>query len=143
MEGGTDIHRGHDPLFSGQSVLLNLPIYHLKIVHCSYTPIFNFRQILHNYTLIFGQNFNSQDTIFLNFRSQDPLFFKQNPLPRPFFWKSVRHIPRLPTQTKKKKKIDCLPRGKTWPFYWFPKAHFGILLDGFWVNMLQEKILLH
>ena len=30
---------------------------------------------------------------FPNFHSQDPLFFKENSLPRPYFWKPVWHIP--------------------------------------------------
>ena len=42
---------------------------------------------------IFRKNFSSQDANFLNFCSQDPSFFKENPLPRPYFWKPTRHIP--------------------------------------------------
>ena len=41
---------------------------------------------------------------FQNFRSQDPLFFKENTLPRPYFWKPVWHIPT-------KKKVECPPQG--------------------------------
>ena len=56
-------------------------------------PFSIFRKILH-FQPCFGQNFSSQDAN----RSQDPIFFKENPLPRPYFWK--------PT----KKKVDCLPQ---------------------------------
>ena len=34
----------------------------------------------------FGQNFSSQDANFPNFCSQDSSFFKENLLPRPYFW---------------------------------------------------------
>ena len=91
--------RGHDPLFSGQSALPSLPIYH----HCAaLMPQFsNFRKKF-NFKPCFGQNFSSQDANFPNFRSLDPSFFKENPLPRPYFWKPVWHIP---TQ----KKVECPP----------------------------------
>ena len=59
-------------------------------------PFSNFRKIF-NFQPCFGQNFSSQDANFPNFRSLDPSFFKENPLPRPYFWKPVWHTP-----TKKK-----------------------------------------
>ena len=63
----------------------------------------NFRNIF-NFQPCFGQNFSSQDA---NFRSLDPSFFKENPLPRPYFWKPVWHTPT-------KKKIEC-PPGQFYP----------------------------
>ena len=33
MEGGTEMCRGHDPLFPGQSTLPSLPIYHQCAAH--------------------------------------------------------------------------------------------------------------
>ena len=95
LEMGTGMCRNHDPLFSGQSALPSLPIYHQCAAHEH--PIFKFRKILH-FQPCFGQNFSSQDANFPNFRSQDPAFFKENPLPRPYFWKPVWR-----TSTKKKK----------------------------------------
>ena len=59
-------------------------------------PFSNFRKKF-NFQPCFGQNFSSQDANFPNFRSLDPSFFKENPLPRPYFWKPVWH-----THTKKK-----------------------------------------
>ena len=59
-------------------------------------PFSNFRKKF-NFQPCFGQNFSSQDANFPNFRSLDPSFFKENPLPRPYFWKPVWHTP-----TKKK-----------------------------------------
>ena len=69
-------------------------------------PFSNFRKIS-NFQPCFGQNFSSQDANFPNFRSLDPSFFKENPLPRPYFWKPVWHTP-----TKKKSWVppprDCI-----------------------------------
>ena len=48
------------------------------------------------------KTFSSQDANFPNFRSLDPSFFKENPLPRPYFWKPVWHTPT-------KKKVECPP----------------------------------
>ena len=99
--------RGHDPFFSGHPVLLSLPIYH----HCAVLmpPFSNFRKIFH-FQPCFGQNFSSQDANFPNFRSLDPAFFKENPLPRPYFWKPVWHTP---TQKKKKRSPPPPPRNGT------------------------------
>ena len=65
-------------------------------------PFSNFRKFFH-FQPCFGQNFSSQDANFPNFRSLDPSFFKENPLPRPYFWEPVWHIPT-------KKKVECPPR---------------------------------
>ena len=94
--------RGHDPLFSGHPALLSLPMYH----HCAaLMPTFsNFRKNFH-FQPCFGQNFSSQDANFPNFRSLDPSFFKENPLPRPYFWKPVWHTPT-------KKKLSAPPRAE-------------------------------
>ena len=51
------------------------------------------------FSLIFGQNFSSQEPKFPNFRSQDPSFFKENQLPISYFWK-----PAAQTQHK---KVEC------------------------------------
>ena len=68
-------------------------------------PFSNFRKIFH-FQPCFGQNFSSQDANFPNFRSLDPAldpsFFKENSLPRPYFWKPVWHTPT-------KKKVKCPP----------------------------------
>ena len=98
--GGTHIGKYHGdvlwswPCFSGQLGLLSLPIYHQCAADVP--PIFNFRKIFCIFNPCFGQNFNSQDANFTNFRSQDPSFFKENLFPRPYFWKLVWH-----TSTKK------------------------------------------
>ena len=61
-------------------------------------PRFEFLEKFCIFNLVFGQDFSSQDANFQNFHYKDPSFFKENPLPRPYFWKSVQHTP-----TKKKK----------------------------------------
>ena len=77
-------------------------------------PFSNFRKIFHFYPC-FGQNFSSQDANFPNFRSLDPSFFKENPLPRPYFWKPVWHTP-----TKKNSWVPP-PPGLSSPFaIWAP-----------------------
>ena len=77
-------------------------------------PFSNFRKFFH-FQPCFGQNFSSQDVNFPNFRSLDPSFFKGNPLPRPYFWKSVWHIP-----TKKKSWVP--PRERYVQVLWEIKA---------------------
>ena len=67
-------------------------------------PFSNFRKMFH-FQPCFGQNFSSQDANFPNFRSLDPSFFKENPLPRPYFWKPMWHTPT-------KKKLSAPPPGK-------------------------------
>ena len=89
--------RCHDPLFSGQSALPSLPIY--APLTCRRFQLLEKKCI---FSLVLGQNLSSQDAKFLNFRTQDPLFFKENPLPRPQFWKPARHIPT-------KKKVSAPP----------------------------------
>ena len=71
---------------------------------CPPPPFSNFRKIF-DFQPCFGQNFSSQDANFSNFRSLDPSFFKENPLPRPYFWKPVWHTPT-------KKKVECPPGSK-------------------------------
>ena len=51
------------------------------------TPHFKFVEKLCIFSIIFAQSLRSQDAKFLNFHSQDPSFFKENLLPRPYFWK--------------------------------------------------------
>ena len=91
----------YDPLFSGQSAL---PIaYQFTIIAPLLCPSFsNFRKIFHFQPCCFGQNFSSQDANFPNFRPLVPSFFKENPLPRPYFWKPVWHTPT-------EKKVECPP----------------------------------
>ena len=104
--GGTTIGRWYGdvprswPPFSGQSELPSLPIYHQCAVH---VPPFSIFRKFCIFSLVLGQNFSSQDPKFLNFRSQDPSVFKENPLLRPYFWKPLRHIPA-------KKKLSAPPR---------------------------------
>ena len=79
---------------------------------------------------------------FPNFRSLDPSFFKENPLPRPYFWKPVWHIP---TQ----KKVECPPppRARLLPLNDTPGMTL-LFTRKFWVNpdwklvlsILPEKI---
>ena len=64
-------------------------------------PFSNFRKIC-IFSVIFGQNFSSQDVKLPKFCFQDSSFFKENPLPRPYFWKPAWHIPT-------KKKVECPP----------------------------------
>ena len=71
-------------------------------------PFSNFRKFFH-FQPCFGQNFSYQDA---NFRSLDPLFFKENPLPIPYFWKPVWHIPT-------KKKVECPPGVRTSKMFHF------------------------
>ena len=106
LESGMGMCRGHDPLFSGQSALPSLPIYHQCAAHVPPSSIFS--KILH-FQSCFGQNFSSQDTNFPNFCLQDPSFLKENPLPRPYFWKP-RWKPLWHTLTKKKKKTMSTPQ---------------------------------
>ena len=73
-------------------------------------PFSNFIKIF-NFKPCFGQNFSSQDANFPNFCSLDPSFFKENPLPKPYFWKPVWHTPT------KKKKVECPPRAFSIPTF--------------------------
>ena len=68
-------------------------------------PFSNFRKNF-NFQPCFGQNFSSQDANFPNFRSLGTSFFKENPLPRPYFWKPVWHTPT-------KKKLSAPPGSQT------------------------------
>ena len=71
--------------------------YQFTIIAPLLCPQFSHFRKIFNFQPCFGQNFSSQDANFPNFRSLDPSFFKENPLPRPYFWKPVWHTP-----TKKK-----------------------------------------
>ena len=105
MEGGTGMCCGHDPFFQAsqrfRSALPSLPIYHQCAAHVLPAP-FQFLEKFCIFSLVFGQNFSSHDAKCLNFLFQDPSFFKENPLPRPYFWKPVRHI-----CAKKKKRMSA------------------------------------
>ena len=59
---------------------------------CAPSPFSILRKMFH-FQPCFGQNFSSQEANFPNFRSQDPSFFKEHPLPRPYFWKPTWHTP--------------------------------------------------
>ena len=102
LESGTGMCRGHGPLFSGQSALLSLPIYHQCAAHVS--PIFNFRKNC-IFKPCFGQNFSYQvqflqivapKALYISrkIRSLDPTF--RNPC--------GTHPPK-----KKKKKLSAPP----------------------------------
>ena len=91
MEGGTGMCRSHDPLFfraSRRTLAYQFPINALLMC----PPFLNFRKIC-IFSLVFCRIFRSQEAKFLNFRSQDLSFFKENPLSRSYFWKPVWHIP--------------------------------------------------
>ena len=106
LERGMGMCRGHDPLFLNffQASRHSLA-YQFTINAPLMCPPFSiFRKIL-DFQPCFGQNFRSQDA---NFCSQDPSLFKENPLPRPYFWKPLWHIP-----TKKGEKNWVPFRGIT------------------------------
>ena len=108
------------PPFSGQSTLPSLPIYHQCAAHVS-PHAFAILEKFCIFSLAFGQNFSSQDAKFPNFRSQDPLFFKENPLPRLYFWNPHGTYPR-------KKKVSAPPPGIKFPQYnafWDQFSHFS------------------
>ena len=94
--------RGHDPLFF-QATWRSLAYQFTIIGPLLCPPFSNFRKIF-NFQPCYGQNFSSQDANFPNFRSLNPSFFKENPLPRPYFWKPVWHTP-----TKKKSWVPPPP----------------------------------
>ena len=50
-------------------------------------------QFIYFSALFLVQNLSSHNKNWMNFHSQDLLFFNQNPLPRPYYKKPVRHIP--------------------------------------------------
>ena len=56
-------------------------------------PILTILEKCNIFTLLFIQNFSSEDTHFPNFCSQNPSFLKENLLLRPYIWKSVLHTP--------------------------------------------------
>ena len=104
LEGGTGMCRSHEPgslFFMPGSLAYQFP----SNSPLMFPPFSNFR-IICIFSLVFSQNFSSQDAKFPNFRSQEPSFFKENPLPRPYFWNPASHIP---TQ---KKLRSPLPPGK-------------------------------
>ena len=111
--------RGHDPqVFQASQRSLAYPF--TIIAPLLYPPFSNFRKIF-NFQPCFGQNFSSQDP---NFRSLDPSFFKENPLPRPYFWKPVWHTP-----TKKK---SWVPPG-------LYTCHFFIYMNSVNINLHKIK----
>ena len=89
------------PFFSGQSALPSLPIYHQYAVHVPL--IFNFFREKCIFSLILANISALKTQIFPNFCSQDPSFFRENPLLWPYFWKPVWHTPT------KKKKLSAPP----------------------------------
>ena len=65
-------------------------------------PLFSiFRKFLH-FQSCFGQNSSTLDSIFSKFSFLRPLFFKENPLPRPYILKPAWH-------TSTKKKLSASP----------------------------------
>ena len=71
-------------------------------------PLFSIFRKKCIFSAFFGHNFSSQDANFQNFCSQDPSFFKENPLLRPYFWKPVQHPPTK-EKVEKKKKLSSHP----------------------------------
>ena len=101
LERGMGICRGHDPLFSDQSPL---PSHKFTVNVPLLCPLFSiFRKFLH-FQPCFGQNSSSLDPNFSKFSFLRPLFFKKNPLPRPYILKPAWH-------TSTKKKVECPPPG--------------------------------
>ena len=100
-------------------------------------PFSNFRKFVH-FQPCFGQHFSSQDANFPNFLSIDTSFFKENPLPRPYFWKPVWHIPT-------KKKLSAPPGAKTFikcyicAYLKLVKVELDICFGG-WVIQAVKKI---
>ena len=102
LESGTGMHHSHDPPFSGQSVLPSLQIYHQCAAHVH--PIFNFQKKKKKrciFSLVSGEISDLKTKIFEIFLN----FFKENPLPKPYFWKPVWHTPIK--KKKKEKKVVC------------------------------------
>ena len=64
--------------FSGQSALPSLPIYHQCAVHMPTPPPFSNVRKKCIFSLVFGQNYSSQEAKFPNIRSQD---FQGKPVP--------------------------------------------------------------
>ena len=71
LEGGMGMCRSDDPHFPGQSVLPNLLIFHLCI-----------------FSLVFGQNFSSQDANFWIFAPKTPYFSRKTYFVNPTFGNS-------------------------------------------------------
>ena len=73
-------------------------------------PFFSiFRKFLH-FQPCFGQNSSSLDPNFSKFSFLRPLFFKENPLPRPYILKPAWH-------TSTKKKLSAPPPGPNSPLF--------------------------
>ena len=100
LERGMGMCRGHDPLFSGQSPLPSPPIYRQCAALVPSVLIFLENFCIFNHVLAKILALKTQ--IFPNFRSQDPHFLKENPLPRPYILKPAWHIPT-------KKKLSAPP----------------------------------
>ena len=99
------MYRCHDPLRPvGAPLASNLP----SMRRSCAPPLFQSLEKFLHFQPCFGQNLSYQNANFPNFRSQDPSFFKENPLPRPYFWKPVWHPPTK-KKKKKKKKVECPP----------------------------------
>ena len=103
LEGGTGMCRGHDPIFSGQSALLSLPIHPQCTIHMP--RIFHLKK-KSAFSALFWPKFQLLQLLrhkfFQIFVPKTSHFFKENPLPRPYFWKPVWHTPT-------KKKVECPP----------------------------------
>ena len=96
--------RSHDPFFQTSHRSL---AYQFTINVPLLCPLFSiFRKFLH-FQPCFGQNSSSLDPNFSEFSFLRPLFFKENPLPRPYILKPAWH-------TSTKKKLSA-PPGKHTP----------------------------
>ena len=98
LERGMGMCRGHDPFFQTSHRSL---AYQFTVNAPLLCPLFSiFRKFLH-FQPCFGQNFSSLDPNFSKFLFLKLLFFKENPLPRPYILKPAWH-----TSTK---KVECPP----------------------------------
>ena len=112
--GGTDLERGYGdvprswpPFF--RPVMRSLAYQFTTNVPLMCSPFSVFRKFC-IFSLVLAKISALKTQTFPNFRSQDPLFFKENLLPRPYFWKPVWHIPT-------KIKLSAPPPPGTYPSY--------------------------
>ena len=86
-----DVPRSSHPLFQASQHSLAYQLIYHQCAACA--PYFQVRKILHFQGLVLAEISAIKIQTFQNFRSQDPMYLKKNPLPRPYFWKPVWHRP--------------------------------------------------
>ena len=119
LERGKGMCRSHDPLFSGQSPLPSPPNYRQCAALVPLSSMF--RKFLY-FQPCFGQNFSSLDPNFSKFSFLRPLFFKENPLPRPYILKPAWQI-------LTKKKVECPPGINTGIWRIVSNTHSCVILQ--------------